>query len=91
MCRRSWRNRIPNLEDYHASLGILHAKECKGTLSPLFLGSTVLNLLILHTHCRVTCYVIACDISIMRILVVTPYRPSICVACTTLLPVSLKW
>ena len=38
--RRSWRNRISSLEDYHASLGILYAKECKDT-PPLFLGSTV--------------------------------------------------
>ena len=34
MCRRSWRNRILSLEDYHVSLCILHAKECKGTLFP---------------------------------------------------------
>ena len=41
VCRRSWRNRIPSLEDYYASLCIVHVKEYKCTLSPLFLGSTV--------------------------------------------------
>ena len=56
VCRRSWRNRIPSLEDYYASLCIVHVKEYKCTLSPLFLGSTVYSKGALDHHtCTCTC------------------------------------